>query len=87
MDENEITAAEAAKILDVSERHVRWYHAKGHLAARRVGKWLLIFERDAVEALKLNKPKKTGRPPKPAIETKSSKARSTAKGKKKGKGK
>ncbi len=62
MDTDEVTAAEAAKILDVSERHVRWYHANGHLPGRRIGKWMLVFKRADVEALKDNKPKKTGRP-------------------------
>ena len=64
MDANdEITAEEASKILDVSDRHVRWYFAKGYLPGRRIGGLTLVFPRDAVEALKENKPKKTGRPP------------------------
>lgn len=60
--EDEITAAEAAKILDVSGRQVRWYHANGHLPGRRIGNLTLVFKRADVEKLIHHKPKKTGRP-------------------------
>jgi excisionase family DNA binding protein len=70
MDPNDITVAEAAAILGVSDRHVRWYHANGHLPGQRMGRWLLIFKRDDVEKLKANKPKKTGRPPRVAAAAK-----------------
>jgi len=61
--DDELTAAEAAEILGVTERHVRWYHANDHLPGRRVGKIMLLFQRADVEKLVTNKPKKTGRPP------------------------
>lgn len=62
MDSHEITAQEAAIILGVSPRHVRWYHAEGYLPGRTIGARLLVFPRAAVEKLAENKPKKTGRP-------------------------
>lgn len=69
--QSEVTVDEAAKILDVSARQVRWYHQHGHLAGRRIGARILVFARADVEKLAKNKPKKTGRPkkaeaPKPA---------------------
>ena len=64
MDANEIiTVDEAAKILGVTARQVRWYHQHGHLPGRRIGARVLVFARADVEELVNNKPKKTGRPP------------------------
>lgn len=64
MEPTEITADEAAKILGVLARQVRWYLAKGLLPGRRIGARLLVFRRKDVEKIAKNKPKKTGRPPK-----------------------
>jgi len=72
---DEIGADEAAKILGVSTRHVRWYFDKGLLPGRRIGQRVLIFPRAAVEALKDNKPKKTGRPPVKKSKAKAAKAK------------
>lgn len=60
--DDEITTDEAAKILGVTARHVRWYRGQGLLAGRMVGAKVLLFPRAAVEALIGKKPKKTGRP-------------------------
>ncbi|HZZ82109.1 MAG TPA: helix-turn-helix domain-containing protein [Gemmataceae bacterium] len=83
MDDTEITAQEAAEILDVTSAHVRWYHRNGHLPGRRIGNLTLVFKRSDVEALAKNKPQKTGRPPKPVEEKPTPKA--TPKRKKGGK--
>ena len=56
----EITVAEAAKILGVGPRQVRWYREHGFLVGRKIGERLWVFRRDDVEAFV--KPKKTGRP-------------------------
>jgi DNA-binding transcriptional MerR regulator len=56
---NDLTAAEAAKILGVTPHQVRWYHRNGYLSARRFGD-VLVFRRVDVE--RFEKPKKTGRP-------------------------
>lgn len=64
MKNDEITAEEAAKIIDCTPRHVRWYFAAGYLPGRKIGARLLVFPRAAVEKLKDNRPRKTGRPPK-----------------------
>lgn len=61
--DTEIPTAEAAKLLNVSERQMLWYHAQGLIQGRRIGQRLLVFRRADVEAFE--KPKKTGRPPKP----------------------
>lgn len=61
---DELTVEQAATLLEVSPRQVRWYHAKGHLPGRRIGARVLVFPRADVEKLIGNKPKKTGRPPK-----------------------
>jgi len=58
--DDEIGTADVAKILGVSERQVQWYHAHGHLPARRIGLRTLLFRRADVETFV--KPKKTGRP-------------------------
>ncbi len=64
--DTEITTSEAAKILGVTPRHMRWYHAQGHLKGRPIGDefsdrpLLLVFRREDVE--RFVKPKKTGRP-------------------------
>lgn len=60
-DTEEISVDEAAEILDVSRRHVRWYRENGYLVGRKTsGVWL--FKRIDVEWLKANKPKRSGRP-------------------------
>ena len=85
--DTEITAAEAAEILGVTAHHVGWYHAKGSLPGRRIGKRLLVFRRADVEGFE--KPKKTGRPvkaAKPASKKPTKPANSTLK-KQRGKGK
>jgi hypothetical protein len=64
--EVEVTTAEAALIMGVTPRHVRWYHTQGLLHGRQIGEAfskrppLLVFRRADVEAFV--KPKKTGRP-------------------------
>lgn len=62
---NEVTTSEAAKMLDVTPRHIRWYHARGLLVGRQIadptGRVLqLVFRREDVESFV--KPKKSGRP-------------------------
>ena len=63
---------EAAKILGVKERQVRWYVEQGHLPRLEVV-GCLVLPRDAVEKLKDNKPKRTGRPPKKSVSAKARK--------------
>jgi hypothetical protein len=60
MENDELTAAEAAEILGVTATNVRWYHRQGLLAGRRIFGRLLVFRLKDVEAFE--KPKKTGRP-------------------------
>jgi excisionase family DNA binding protein len=71
--DDEIGTKEAAKLLGVGARHVRWYWETGKLPGRIVIDRLL-FRRADVEAFV--KPKKTGRP-------KLQKARETESGRKK----
>jgi hypothetical protein len=56
-----ISTADAAKILGVTPRAVRWYHTNKLLIGREIADRLL-FLRAEVETFV--KPKKTGRPPK-----------------------
>jgi excisionase family DNA binding protein len=60
--DDEITTAEAAKMLGLSVDQIQWYFRKGLLKGRRIGMRLLVFRRADVEGFK--KPKRTGRPPK-----------------------
>jgi excisionase family DNA binding protein len=73
--DDEIGTKEAAVILGVGARHVRWYWETGKLPGRMVIDRLL-FRRADVEAFV--KPKKTGRP-------KAKKGRGKEKGKTNGK--
>jgi hypothetical protein len=63
---DEVTTAEAAEILGVTPRHVRWYYHRGLLSGRMVADEfsrrtpLLVFRREDVE--RFQKPKKSGRP-------------------------
>lgn len=62
---NEVSTTEAAEMLGVTPHQVRWYHARGLLAARRIADGsrrapVLAFRRDDIEAFE--KPKKSGRP-------------------------
>jgi hypothetical protein len=59
-DGSEITVVEAARIIGVGPRQVRWYYSHGLLIGRRIGERVLVFRRADVEAFV--KPKKTGRP-------------------------
>jgi hypothetical protein len=77
--DDEIGTREAAKILGVGQRHVRWYWETGKLPGRIVID-RLVFRRADVEAFE--KPKKTGRPRKvpaePAADTKRQRGRTAA---------
>lgn len=61
---DEITTLEASKILKCSTRHVLWYGKNGYLTVRWLDKRTPLFNRKEVETLE--KPKRTGRPPKNA---------------------
>lgn len=60
----EIGTVDAAKILEVSKRHVLWYHVNGYLPGRKLSERVYLFRRRDVEKLRDNKPKRTGRPKK-----------------------
>lgn len=87
--DDEITAEEAAALLNVHPAHIRWYHRRGllpgHRRRLRIGAPVLMFRRADVEAFE--KPKKTGRPPKNTVAKKAPKEKAApeAKGKRKGK--
>ena len=73
---DEIGTKKAAEILNVHQRHVRWYYQNGRLPGRIVydqaGRPLLLLKRSDVE--KFEKPKLGRKPRKPAA--KSQRARS-----------
>ena len=58
-----ISTLDAAKILDVTPRMVRWYHENKLLVGREIAGRLLFLRNDVKTFVK---PKRTGRPPKPA---------------------
>jgi hypothetical protein len=87
--DDEITAEEAAALLNVHPAHIRWYHRQGLLPGQRrrlrIGAPVLMFRRVDVEAFE--KPKKTGRPPKNAAARKPPKDKVAPEAKGKGRGK
>lgn len=65
---DELTIAEAAARLGLSERVVRHRAQRGYLPARRVGARLLLIPADAVEAMRGTGPLKPGPKPRAEVE-------------------
>lgn len=63
MSGNLITAEQAARLLGVKPVTIRSYVARGILTGQKIGRdW--IFTKGAIDHLRDNPPKRTGRPPK-----------------------